>query len=374
MYFMKGSNGNQPGQLVLTIAAFLAAMTVAVPSRAQIPTPPLPRSTPPADFAEVDGNPENLTQPKFLQPVVAPSYDAGEATERTAPRIEMSLLDTITGSLFGDVYAPGQWRPLSLGSFFSEGWFESWAAAPAGQDDLTPRQGWLGAFNGLFFRLWASTLSYSNSLNKPYRGDSYTGSYDIFLPFSRRFEIDLVVPFVASNGTLALGRRYVSEFGDLTVTPRFLLAETAAATHILAVDILIPTGSRATGNGVMALQPRYAFWWNPGGPWVFRGGSGVYVPLNAAQGPSGTAYSGDLAVGRYVRRHDVPFGDLVFYAATNWKVPLDGTNKTMTYFGVGPGTRFHIARNFFFLNYWEFPLVGPHPYTYNMQVALLKVF
>jgi hypothetical protein len=374
MECMEGSNGNQPDRRVLTIAAVLAAMTVAVPSRAQTPTPPLPSTTPPADFAEIAGSPENITQPSFDQPTVTPSDDAGEGTERSAPRIEMSLFDTITGSLCGDVYAPGRWRPLSLGSFFSEGWLESWAAAPAGQDDLTPRHGWLGAFNGLFYRLWLSTLSYSNSLNKPYHGNSYAGSYDVFLPLSRRFEIDLVVPFVASNGTLAPGRGYVSEFGDLTVTPRFLLAETAAATHILALDILTPTGSRATGNGAMALQPRYAFWCNPGGPWVVRGGSGIYVPLNAAQGPSGRAYTGDLAVGRYFRPHDVPFGDLVFYAATNWKVPLDGTSKTGTYFGVGPGTRFHIAKNFFFLHYGEFPLTGPHPDTYTMDVALLKVF
>ncbi len=91
-------------------------------------------------------------------------------------------------------------------------------------------------------------------------------------------------------------------------------------------------------------------------------------------GPAGTAYSGDLAIGRYFTPHDVPFGDLVFYAATNWKVPLDGTSNMNTYFGIGPGTRFHIVKNFFFLHYWEFPLVGPHPYTYNMQVAVLKVF
>jgi hypothetical protein len=140
------------------------------------------------------------------------------------------------------------------------------------------------------------------------------------------------------------------------------------------MDVRTPTGSRATFNGMMALEPRYEFWWNPGGPWVIRGGSGIYAPLNAAQGPTGTAYAGDLAVGRYFTPHDVPFGDLVFYVATNWKVPLDGTSKTLTYFGIGPGTRFHIAKNYFFLHYWEFPLIGPHPQTYLMQFALMKVF
>src|SRR5262249_9681741 len=101
---------------------------------------------------------------------------------------------------------------------------------------------------------------------------------------------------------------------------------------------------------------------------------GIYAPMNVHQAPSGSAYTGDMAVGRYFTPHDVPFGDLVLYAASNWKVPLDGTSGAGTYLGVGPGTRFHIAKNLFFLHYLEVTLLAPHPYTYNMQVALLKVF
>ena len=276
----------------------------------------------------------------------------------------MSLFDTITGSLCGDVYAPGRWRPLSLGSFFSEGWLESWAAAPAaGQDDLTPRHGWLGAFNGLFYRLWLSTLSYSDSLNKPYHGNSYAGSYDVFLPLSRRFEIDLVVPFVASNGTLAPGRGYVSEFGDSCSPDR----ETAGH-DILALDILIPRapGPRRGAEIRVLVQP---------GRTVGRSRRLRHLrPVERGPGPFGHGIHGRPGRRPPLRPHDVPFGDLVFYAATNWKVPLDGTSKTGTYFGVGPGTRFHIAKNFFFLHYWEFPLTGPHPDSYTMEVALLKVF
>jgi hypothetical protein len=52
-------------------------------------------------------------------------------------------------------------------------------------------------------------------------------------------------------------------------------------------------------------------------------------------GPSGTSYIGDLAVGRYFTPHDVPFGDLVFYVAANWNVPLDRTSKTATNVDVG---------------------------------------
>ena len=81
----------------------------------------------------------------------------------------MSLLATIEESLFGDVYAEGRWRPLTLGSFFTDGWLEPWAAAPAGRDGLTPRHGWLGAFNGVFYRLWTTDLGYTNALNTAYR-------------------------------------------------------------------------------------------------------------------------------------------------------------------------------------------------------------
>ena len=91
-------------------------------------TPPLPNPSAPADFATAAGGPETFSPPADTQPTgTAPSYYAGEGTEPTAPRVEMSLWDTITDSLFGDVYAPGRWRPLPLRTFFSEGWFEPWA-------------------------------------------------------------------------------------------------------------------------------------------------------------------------------------------------------------------------------------------------------
>jgi hypothetical protein len=41
---------------------------------------------------------------------------------------------------------------------------------------------------------------------------------------------------------------------------------------------------------------------------------------------------------------------------------------------VGPGSRFHIANNYFFLADWDFPVTGNKPDCYTLQVALLKVF
>lgn len=140
----------------------------------------------------------------------------------------------------------------------------------------------------------------------------------------------------------------------------------------------------------MTVFPRYSFWCNPGGPWVVRGGTGVNVVLNKndqlpapvptpgggfllGQSTSQTTYAADLAIGRYFTPHDVPFGDLVLYANCNVLVPLEDRGLP-TYVGVGPGTRFQITGDWWFLNYWEIPLVGPQAFDFQMQAAIVKAY
>ena len=319
-----------------------------------------------------------------------PSFISGPGPAPVAPRVQSGLFETIGESLFGDVYAPEAWRPLRFDTFLSEGWLEPWAGAPAGRDGLTPRHGWLGALEGVFYRLWLTPVTYQNNLSKPFGGESYGASFSLFLPLSRRFELFFNVPYVTSNGTDSPTQGYRHDFGDLVVTPRFLLQEDEATTQTFNLEIRTPTGVTATGGNTTALTPRYEFWTNPGGAWVVRGAAGFFVPLDTNDTPgitvmrpgplSGivkstneTSFVGGLAVGRYFTPHDVPFGDLVFYAASNLVVPLDGGSAN-TYIGVGPGTRFHITNNYFFLNYLEFPVVGNKPYDYLMSFAILKVF
>jgi hypothetical protein len=370
---MAGGRSNRPrdgGRIVALTALFLA---LSVAARGQDPMPPGP--APGRDFAAIVGEMAPTAESELPPPSSpVPSYFSGRGPEPSAPRVEMGVLDTILDSLFGDVYAEGRWRPLSLGTFFSEGWLEPWAGAPAGRDGLTPRHGWLGSFDGVFYRLWFTTFGYANRINAPFGGNRYTGDYSIFLPFSRRFEIFFDVPFVVANGTKDPTRGYTSQFGDFNVTPRFLLSETAATTQTFALSIRTPTGTTATGNGIMALTPRYEFWTNPVGPWVARGSGGFFVPMNKERAPVQTSFMGGLAVGRYFTPHDVPFGDLVFYVESNFNVPLDGGASRTTVASVGPGTRFHIANNYFFLADWDFPVTGNKPYVYLLQVALLKVF
>lgn len=358
---MAGSLANHPRRGGYVVG--LAMMLLAQDATALAQGPGLLSPTPVSDSASI----VDPTEP-------TPAIVASEGPEPAAPRVEMGLFDTITESLFGDVYAEGRWRPLSLGTFFSEGWLEPWAGAPAGRDGLTPRHGWLGSFDGVFYRLWFTQFGYSNNISAPYGGNRYTGDYNIFLPFSRRFEILLDVPFLVANGTTDPRHGYTSQFGDLTVTPRFLLSETAATTQLFALAVRTPTGGTGTGNRIMALTPRYEFWTNPGGPWVVRGSAGFFVPMNKAEAPAQTSFTGGLAVGRYFTPHDVPFGDLVFYVETNFNVPLDGGASSSTAVTVGPGTRFHIANNYFFLADWDIPVTGNKPDDYTLLVALLKVF
>jgi len=307
----------------------------------------------------------------FLAPPGSGSGGPGAGANQ--PRVTMSLFDTALDSLTGDVYAPGKWRPLSMSTFFTEGWDESWAGGPAGTSGLTPRHGWLGAFDGVFYRLWFSTFSYQNQLRTPYGGNRYQGNYTIFLPLSRRFEVALDMPFVVSNGTMNPGQGYTSQVGDLTVYPRVLLSETAGLTQSFSLGIRTPTGSAAVGQGHMELLPRYEFWSNPVGAWVMRGSLGTDSPLNQKGQAGVTALAGGLALGRYFTPHDALFGDLVFYLNCNFRSPFEGAS-TNTFVGVGPGTRFHLGDNWFFLGYWEVPVAAPVANTYQAQFAIMKVW
>lgn len=324
------------------------------------------------------------------QALALPSNDVRMNPEGAGARMTMELFEAGIESLLGDAYGHGKWRPLTFATFLTEGWDEAWGAAPAGGDGLTPRHGWLGADAGLFYRLWHTTFTYAHHLDTPYHGDQYTGSYNIFLPFSRRFELRLDVPFVVSNGTTNPRQGYTSQFGDLLIVPRFMLSETKTTSQLVALDIRTPTGTTLTGNGLMALTPRYEFWSNPVGPWVIRGLAGIGVPLNRPSEvsqiafvvgipsnrtsvPTQTTFHGDFAVGRYFTRNKGLFGDLVLYAVASWRIPLEG-DRSNTFVSVGPGTRFEIAEKTFLLGFFEVPLTAPRVVDYLMQFSIMRVF
>jgi hypothetical protein len=323
------------GRLVFSLAWFLGCGGLA---RAQAPPPPAPSM--PAASVPV--------------PETAPGYAAMPPQSATPP-VEMGLLDTITESLFGDVNPePSTWTPLPLGTFFTEGWLQPFVNAP-NADGGAPRQGFLDSFDGLFYRQWATTFTYTNDFHR--NGNQYFGSWTLWAPFNRRFEMRIDVPFIVSNKG-GRSNSYHGNFGDLVVTPIFMLSESKNFTQTLSIFTSTATGKRANGLGVASVNPQYQFWAGLPDAWVVRGGFGPNVPTNDHGARTTMAYN--LAIGKFVTPHDwTPFGDLVFYLAATGSSTMDNRGPSETLLFLTPGARCHLGNNWFVLAGVEVPVTGP---------------
>src|SRR2546428_3321862 len=92
-------------------------------------------------------------------------------------RARYSLWNAAGESVFGDAYShPERWRPLSVGTFFTEGWDQPWVGPPRGGGGA-PRQSWLNAFNGAFYRTVHTTGGWA-----PDRGGAYKRSPARYTP------------------------------------------------------------------------------------------------------------------------------------------------------------------------------------------------
>ncbi|WP_406698857.1 hypothetical protein V5E97_08225 [Singulisphaera sp. Ch08] len=296
-----------------------------------------------------------------------------------------SYLETAGASLFGPL-RPGSWRPLGVGSLLSEGWNEPYAPAPGD----APRQTWVNNADGAFYRLFVFSFSYARDL--PGGGDAYNGNYFLFTPLSRRFELGWFVPFVTSAPDAArpTGAGNRTDFGDLTIAPRVLLAEDRRYTVTSNLFVRLPTGNARNGNGAASLSPDLEFWANPFDRWVVRGGVGVTVPtnyssaaatlqrdnpwtgFNASPSPF-TSFDARLAVGHYITPADARFfKNFVYYAAANLHTELGGGDST--YFSITPGFRFGLGNEWYVLGGLEVPLVGPMPFETQTIFQLIKNF
>ena len=277
--------------------------------------------------------------------------------------------DCVVGeSLAGDVYASDRWRPLDMRTLFSDGWNEPWASPPNGEGGA-PRQGWLNAYDGVFYRLFLLTFNYAHDVDGN-NGDNYAGGLTAYTPLNRRFQLRWDVPFVTSTPT-------GTTWGDLQVTPRLLLSETRNFTHSLDVTVRIPTGDKDVGSGIGAVSPVWNFWYNPWSGLVLRGGVGGFLPYENATRESVTA---NFAPGYYFTSHDMaPFGDLVGYVSTNLNQLTDNTeagntvpnNTTVT---ITPGFRDYLGANWYLLGGVEIPVTNPQPFDYQILGALMKVW
>jgi len=285
----------------------------------------------------------------------------------------IGVLAAAAESLAGDVYAePSAWRPLTLGTFFSEGWDQAWASPPNGPGGA-PRHGWLNTFDGVFYRLAIGTFAYSHGPDGV--AERYSGTLTAYLPLSRRFELRADLPVTSSVG--AAGRRAVTN-GDQTYAARFLLSETQTVTQSFNLYFRTPTGELDYGNGVAAVTPQYEFWANPWRGVVARGGVGAVAPFghqSIREANARTTFLGDLGLGYYFTPHEMaPFGDLVVHVTTNLSYYMDDRGPNTTTVSFFPGFRNHIGHNVFVLAGVDVPATDPAPYDYQLQTGLMYVF
>jgi hypothetical protein len=298
---------------------------------------------------------------------------AGGPAPKTGEPPEIGVLQAAGESLTGDVYAdPSRWRPLSLGTLFSEGWNQAWVSPPAGGGGA-PRQGWINAADGVFYRLVIGTFGYNHGIDG--NGDVYNGGATLYAPLSRRFELQFDVPFVTSlQGTN--GSTTHTSFGDFQVTPRVILSESRDVTQSFNLTFRTPTGDTDTNTQLAAVTPNYQFWANWWRGLVVRGSLGMSIPYhNVSEVGARTSFLGNLAGGYYFTDHAMaPFGDLVGYVATNLTQATDDRGPAITTVSFTPGFRTHLGHDWYLLGGVEVPATHPKSFDYSLLSGLMYVF
>ena len=308
--------------------------------------------------------------------------------ESPAARVVMGPLDVMLESIFGEA-SVDDWQPLSLWTFFSQGWDEPWAKSPAGTNGA-PKQNWFGAADAAFVRL--NSLNFFNvngmttnngllltplpwSPAKPKTsGNEYWASYNLYLPLNQRLELLAVVPFIASNPTGPTGH-YVGNFGDLTFSERFRLIEQRNFTLLALLTERTPTGKTVNGNDINFITPSAEFWWNFAPNWVVRGSTGINIDTGRHSATS--VYFNTLAMGRYLTTKDARvFKELVAHVAVSSVSDVLGRKDYISDVYITPGIRFGLDRDqkWYVLGAALFPVSGPHPYAWQPMFSLVRNF
>jgi hypothetical protein len=344
--------------LVTQVVGTFAWLLVGAMARPGAAQEPVPTARAPS-FADL------VPTAEAVQPTGAvPSYYIGEGSAPTAPRVETGLFDTVVESICGKP-DPDTWRPLYCSTLFSEGWLEPWVPSPNGSGGA-PRQGWINAADGNFYRLWWFT--FSQEFNQGSKSNAYLGAFTLYTPLSRRLLLITNIPFEERNGagsglpvasgtsglsTSRTGTTKRSVFGDLTFTPRIMLRETQDFSLTGEVAVTVPTGNQPLA-GKTALTPAVAFWNNFAGRWVIRGAFADLIPLGG--GGHDTLIS-QLAIGNTLTDHDVPlFGDFTLYVSAVADTPLSQGQRTSV--TLTPGLRTHLGRDWYFLAGLPTPLTS----------------
>jgi hypothetical protein len=319
----------------------------------------------------------------MLALIITPLNSIADTTENQPANVssvtspndhDYSFGEVLKESLVGDVYSdPSKWQDLSYSDLFSKGWDKPWASPPNGSGGA-PRQGWLNANDGVFYRLGIATFGWQHG-NFGGNIDSYSGTLTMFTPLNQRFEIQTDIPMVVSAGH-GSGFDSGDNFGDLQITPKVILSESKDVTQSLGITFRTPTGKNINGNSVAAINPNYQFWANPWKGLVVRGGTGFYVPYSydAFRSPRST-FNANLAVGYYFTPHTfTPIGDMVWYLSTNLSQTIDNRGPNQTFVSLTPGFRTHVGNNWYLLGAVEVPVTSPQPFDYQVLGGIMKVF
>lgn len=90
-------------------------------------------------------------------------------------------------------------------------------------------------------------------------GDGCNSNLVTFTPLNQPFEIQTDIPMVAS---IPGDPHSETNFGDFSITLRFLLSESRDVKQTLNVTFRTPTGNVLNGNHVASIEPQYNFWAN----------------------------------------------------------------------------------------------------------------
>lgn len=299
-------------------------------------------------------------------------------------KIVMEPLDVIHESLFGPA-DPKDWQPLSLGTFFSEGWDQPFANAPLGTNGA-PKQNWIGAPGGIFGRYLTLDFFYTNGMNHvpgnfltantPFmpahphtNGNQYASYTTVFLPLNARVELFFGTVFITSNKSSPTGG-YTANWGDTGVQARFHFIEQRNFSLVGMIGERIPTGKPVNGSGINFVSFGLESWWNFTSQWVVRGGT----LINALTGrPSANSvYVNQLSLGRYFTDQNATFFKQfeVHVTATVLSNVSKSPHENNVY--LFPGFRFSLDRDgkLSVLGGVQTSVSGPQAYDWQPQAAL----
>lgn len=315
--------------------------------------------------------------------------DIAEFDELVAPRVELSPFQVIRESLLGPADR-SDWKPLSLRTFFTEGWTEPFAKAPGGTNGA-PEQYWLGAPSAVFGRDVAFDTFYTNHLNNviglfltpnaPFLpvhpgtdGNQYTGYATAELPLNQRAMLYVGTAFINSNKSSPAGG-YVGNWGDSEVQLKLRLVSRKDFSLLGFVGDRIPTGRAVNGSGINFVNEGFEFWWNAAPKWVVRGSS--FINILTGRKTSTSVYINQLAIGRYLTTEQARcFKQLVVYSTFSSLTDISGGRGHVTDVYAFPGFRFGLddKERYYILGGVNVPLSGPRPFDWQPQLAIYRYF